>query len=147
MRNEEILKAWGAEWATVQGRGTRELALTVRSAPRETIRAIVARTAARIVEGVITETRTNKVGMCEHPEELAVRDRARQWFRAWRRDPEWPAASWGIPRKGERKTKTEDGIEDPRGEASAPQLAEQLLFFVRISRSARTEMWLIYLFN
>ncbi|MEC9071921.1 MAG: hypothetical protein VX938_06050, partial [Myxococcota bacterium] len=110
LRCEEILRAWGAEWKSIRGQGTRELTLTIRSAPRETVRAIVARTAARVVEGVITETRSEKVGMCEHPEEVAVRDRARQWFRAWRRDPDWPAATWGIPRKQDRaKTETEQG--------------------------------------
>ena len=115
MINEEVLRAWGAEWKSIRGQGTRELTLTIRSAPRETVRAIVARTAARVVEGVITETRSEKVGMCEHPEEVAVRDRARQWFRAWRRDPDWPAATWGIPRKQDRaKTEAEQNGHDIR---------------------------------
>ena len=76
------------------------------------MKAIVTRTAARVVEGVIAEAQEAKVGMCEHREEVGVRERARQWFKAWRANPDWPAAAWGIPRKKERLA-----LEGPRGDA------------------------------
>ena len=102
LRPEELCKACGADGAGLPGVSwSRQLELVLRSLPRELGRGIAARTAARIVEGVIAEAGT-EVGMRNHPEEESVRARARQWFRAWRNDPDWPSSPWGIPRKEER---------------------------------------------
>ena len=103
LRTSELLGAWGVALHGTEGMARdRTLTLALRSAPRDLVRAVSARTAARVVEGVIAEAHAGKVGMCNHPEEESVRARARQWFLAWRKNPEWPAMAWGIPRREEQ---------------------------------------------
>ena len=107
LTNYEWLAAWGIvdspkqRWSVSDLGAGVLLSMAVRSAPPCLVRAVAHRTATRVVESILRQQKVQKVGMCVQPEEEAVRARARQWFKAWRQDQDWPSSQWGIPRREE----------------------------------------------